>query len=570
MGVSERLWLAGLVTSACGLIGLTRPEAVSACGGTFCDQGAPRSVNQSGENILFVELEGRLEAHVQIRYQGDPARFAWLVPLPEEPEVTIGSQALFDAMLERSAPVYGLRTTSVSCDGTVQETESTGCGGGDSPTGPTATGVANDQAQAGMMADPIGKTVGSFEVTFLHPTSIEEVTQWLADNAFQLPPDTAERLAPYVESGSVVAAVRLAPDAGVQEIHPIVFRFTGAQPSIPIQLTAVAATPDMRVRAFFLGQGRAVPSNYRHVTLNDVRLSWPGFTPSYENAVARAVDETGDGFGFVTEYAGPSTIIDRERVLDPRWSAEVFQGLDPFEAVAELKAQGQITCEQNTCTLPHPLMLPLLQRYVPAPAGAIEGPFYACPECMRDQVDLDAWDAAAFAADYEERVIEPARRAAERLAASPYLTRLLTFLSPEEMTIDPVFHERADLPGVDNEHWAELEERCGEPTRLELPDGRTVIGTGFSLSGQLSRLPSAERIEQIGEAGEPEVLQDNGEEIDRAVDRWNDSGATGDGSSSGGRGSLACNVGSAAWQQTWLWMLALYAVRRRSRASGGM
>jgi len=566
MGVSERLCVAGLATCACALMGLARPEPVRACGGTFCDAGAPRSVNQSGENILFVEFEGRLEAHVQIRYQGDPTRFAWLVPLPEEPEVTIGSQALFDTLLERSAPVYGLHTTRVSCDGTVHQSESTGCGGGDSPTGPSATGVATDQSQSGMMADPIGKTVGSFEVTFLHPRSIEEVTQWLADNAFQLPPGTEQGLAPYVEGGSVVAAVRLAPDAGVQEIHPIVFRFTGARASIPIQLTAVAATPDMRVRAFFLGQGRAVPSNYRHVTLNEARLSWPGFTPSYENAVARAVDETGDGLGFVTEYAGTSAVVDAERVLDPRWNAEAFRGLDPFEAVAELKAQGQITCEQNTCTLPHPLVLPLLQRYVPAPAGALEGPFYACPECMRDRVDLGAWDAAAFAADYEERVIAPAQRAVERLAANPYLTRLLTFLSPEEMTVDPVFHERTDLAGVDNQHWAELEERCGEPSRLELPDGRTVIGSGFPVSAQLSGLPSAERIEQFAEAGEPEALEDNAADIDRVVARWNETGGTGGGGGSGRRSSLACTVGSAGWQQTWLWILALYGVRRRSRA----
>jgi hypothetical protein len=553
-------------------MGLARPELASACGGTFCDAGAPRAVNQSGENILFVEFEGRLEAHVQIRYQGDPTRFAWLVPLPEEPEVTIGSQALFDTLLESSAPIYGLHKTSVSCDGTVEESDSTGCGGGsETPTSPTATGVASDQMQSGMMADPIGKTVGSFEVTFLHPNSIDEVTQWLTDNAFQLPPGTADRLAPYVEGGSVVAAVRLAPDAGVQEIHPIVFRFRGARALIPIQLTSVAATPDMRVRAFFLGQGRAVPSNYRHVVLDDVRLSWPGFTPSYENAVARAVDETGDGFGFVTEYAGASAVIDPDRVLDPRWSSEVFVGLDPFEAVAELKAQGQLSCVQNTCTLPHPLMLPLLQRYLPAPTGALEGPFYDCPTCMRNQVDLDAWDADAFAADYEARVVEPARRAAERLAASPYLTRLLTFLSPDEMTMDPAFHERTDLPSVGNEHWAQLEERCGEQPRLELPDGRVVVSDGLFLSTQLSRLPMAERIEQIGEAGEPETLQDNAEEIDRAVERWNDSSGSDDGGGADGRSSartrssLGCSVSSPAWQQTWLWMLALYTVRRRAR-----
>jgi hypothetical protein len=40
-------------------------------------------------------------------------------------------------------------------------------------------------------------------------------------------------------------------------------------------------------------------------------------------------------------------------------------------------------------------------------------------------------------------------------AAHPYLTRLTTVLSPEEMTIDPVFDYDSSLPDVDNNHTIE-------------------------------------------------------------------------------------------------------------------
>jgi hypothetical protein len=552
------------------------PRPASACGGTFCDQGTPRSVNQSGENILFVHFEGRLEVHVQIRYQGDPARFAWLVPLPEEPEVEIGSQPLFDALLEGTAPVYGVRTTRVSCDGTVEHSESSGCGG--ATTGPTQTGIApgsQSQTEAGMMADPIGKTVGSFEVSFLQPRSAGEVMTWLADNAFQVPAGTEDFLAPYIESGSVIAAIRFAPGAGVSEIHPIVFRFSAERASIPIQLTAVAATVDMRVRSFFLGQGRTAPSNYRHLTLNPVRLSWPGFVPAYENAVSRAVDETSDGRAFVTEYAGTSAMFDMARVRDPRWNSEAFAGLNPLEAIGELEAQGQLVCAQDgsSCELPHPLMLPLMQQYLPAPAGSLEGAFYACPQCMEDRVDHAAWDATAFAAEYEERVIAPAEHAQSLVQASPYLTRLLSFLSPEEMTADPVFHERTDLPEQSHEHWAERLERCGEPTRITFPDGRVLLEAGRSLfSSPLASLPSAERIEQVGEQGAPVVAIDNAAEIDDELARVNadiESGGDGapDETSRRRRGSIGCHVVSPAWNQAALWAFALYLVHKRARRS---
>src|SRR5215212_1320999 len=75
------------------------PDA-SACGGTFCDSG-PRSmpVDQTGENVIFVMNDGFVEAHVQIQYEGDPARFAWIVPMQKVPETTVGSAALFTSTL---------------------------------------------------------------------------------------------------------------------------------------------------------------------------------------------------------------------------------------------------------------------------------------------------------------------------------------------------------------------------------------------------------------------------------------------------------------------------------------
>src|SRR3954470_24537282 len=90
---------------------LAAPRVVAACGGTFCDSG-PRfmSVDQTGENIIFVMEPGMVEAAIQIQYKGDAPHFSWVLPVQALPEIEVGSQALFDRMLAATVPRFGYTT----------------------------------------------------------------------------------------------------------------------------------------------------------------------------------------------------------------------------------------------------------------------------------------------------------------------------------------------------------------------------------------------------------------------------------------------------------------------------
>ena len=85
-----------VVLAAGILVGVATPRVARACGGTFCDTG-PRAmpVDQTGENIIFVMEPGKVEAHIQIQYQGTAASFSWVLPVQALPEIEVGSQALF-------------------------------------------------------------------------------------------------------------------------------------------------------------------------------------------------------------------------------------------------------------------------------------------------------------------------------------------------------------------------------------------------------------------------------------------------------------------------------------------
>jgi MYXO-CTERM domain-containing protein len=277
----------------------------------------------------------------------------------------------------------------------------------------------------------------------------------------------------------------------------------------------------MGVRVFGLGEHRYAPSNYRHIVVNPLRLPWRGPQSAYDEAVTLAVDETRHGHGFVTEYAGPSDLVSTSGIHGDAWDAEAFVDVDPLLVVDVLTEQGLADCNGFPCWIPHPLVVTLLRKYLPAPEGVAESAFYPCVSCFEDEIDLAAWDGPAFAAELDERVIEPGKRAFDLMTTWPYLTRLYTTLSPHEMTVDPMFHENPDLLDVPRPEPAMgmCPDDC-DAEAITLPDGRVVV-LGQSSWPAFPGMPWAERIEEIGPFGPPIVEHDNGEIIDAMLASWN-------------------------------------------------
>jgi hypothetical protein len=261
----------------------------SACGGMFCDSGpTAMPVDQKGENILFVMDGTTVEAHIQIQYKGDAHRFAWVLPVQSTPVVSVGSQLLFDALLQGTVPRWGYQTVRDQCG---DATNGKGGAGG----GPTVV---------------YQTTVGAYDVTVLQGGTADEVVGWLDSNGYQQCPMAGPVLEKYLEQKYLFLAIKLTSGAGTDEIHPLVIKYHGTQPCVPLRLTAIAAVEDMGVRTFFLADGRWVPSNYKHVRLNQTRLDWMALAANYNDVVARAVDSpVADGHAFVTEYAGPSNVV---------------------------------------------------------------------------------------------------------------------------------------------------------------------------------------------------------------------------------------------------------------------
>jgi hypothetical protein len=137
------------------------------------------------------------------------------------------------------------------------------------------------------------------------------------------------------------------------------------------------------------------------------------------------------------------------------------------------------------------------------------------------------FDAAKAAADVDKAIVMPLMNAQALFDAHPYLTRLATFISPEEMTRDPLFIFNPDLPELPNNHQAIANVMCGNqaylfceaPIRLDLPDGEQIwLQRPPAMNGycsgtydrtDLDQMPALAIAYQQAEAGGGQRVADN-------------------------------------------------------------
>lgn len=560
------------ITSLAAALGLAllasgTPRPAQACGGTFCDNGpAAMPVDQTGETILFVVDQGHVEAHIQIEIDPDTGaeQFAWIVPVTALPEFSVGSQQLIANLLAGTVPAYGMGTWGEPC-GFDDDGGWDGCDGTGGAAGDDGGGVKLDIG-GGEPEGPtvvLATTVGAFEVFVLDGGTVAGVMTWLGDNGFQQDPAAEPILAEYLAEGHMFAAFRLAAEADVAEVHPITLRFEGDEPCVPIRLTRIAAQDDMEIRALFLSDDRVASSNYRHVTLNPLKIDWQNGGTNYREVVSRAIDEPGaDGHAFVTEYAGSSDVVGRDGLVGPQWNAAAFEATTPAEAVELLLEQGLwgFDPQQGECAGLHALVEGLVGRYLVTPEGITPELICADPAGFAAEVDPLQWDAEAFALAVQQRIVEPGVHAEQLLDSWPVLTRLYTTISPHEMTFDPMFHATPELPEVGA--FARLLTRnqfCDGNVSYSLPDGRLVAPNESVLFPDIApkQMPWVETVEYLPAAGAPMVEVDHRDLIGTLLSEWNEqngpprsptSVACGEdstgGSLSGGSGSPGSSGGS--------------------------
>jgi hypothetical protein len=272
-----------------GLLALLGVASVAACGGLFC-QNIP--VDQQAERIIFtVDPNKTISAYVQINYTGSAPDFSWVVPVPSVPKVDVAEIASFDELSTLTAPVF-------------QPPLMPPC----APVVMPMAAVAEDRASGGGVQVLASGTAGPYAYDVVTSPDPNELITWLRTNKYRITEPMEPLVKVYTDEKMVFLAMKLQPKSGVQDIQPIVMTYTSDRPMIPLRLTAVAATPNMNVVTWIFGEGRALPMNYAHPTIDDKNLRGDFMLPGGNNYL-QLVDQTVDlykGRAFITEYAQPA------------------------------------------------------------------------------------------------------------------------------------------------------------------------------------------------------------------------------------------------------------------------
>jgi hypothetical protein len=519
----------------------TSPHA-EACGGLFCSSSNP--VNQVAERIIFAQNEDdTITAAIEIQYAGPARDFAWVLPVPAgDVSVGVSSKQALDALQAASNPVYQLNTTFEECGSTLNSATSA----------PRAGQGSADDASGGSDVTVLSSgAVGPYDWVVIEvDPSLEDradaAVEWLTENGFDVSALGPDVLRIYLDQDMNLLAFKLSKDSDSGSIRPVLVTYPGERPVIPIQPTAVAAQDDMGIMVWVLGAGRAVPTNYLSLELNEARINWLNPSPTYNDVVVAAADEAG-GWGFVTEQAGRArpfaqSILSDYKVAEfEQLRTGQFGSLDQFIQQAIYAAQapfvftggfGDVSYDREFYdgfmdVMSDPELVPLREGATAEqllacvhcyfdPAPAVNNDAYPPTPYVAGEDPIDAMDITLFLDEFEEQVVAPLRQTRKLFLDHDTVTRFYTTLSPDEMTIDPVFDTNPDLPDVDNVHVADRVMHCdGQSFTVTLPQGHSIYSEdgNWPVPEQTNVLPYNLRALQLSARGNGEVVFDNHDDV---------------------------------------------------------
>ncbi|MEB3236859.1 MAG: DUF2330 domain-containing protein [Candidatus Sericytochromatia bacterium] len=509
--------------------GWARPA--DACGGFFC---RTQPVDQAGEKILFVTDGEHVDATIQIQFTGQAKDFSWVVPLARRPlAYGVSSDEVFSLLGRNTMPRYQLDWQKPEGNCPIMMNDAVRAEAGAVPFASSPGGSAVTVVEKGI--------VGNYDFTLLASSDAAELETWLKDNGYNVPADFDEKARTYIDGKFVFLALKLLEGKTTGDLQPIRLKLDEQNPCVPIRLTAIAARPDMPIILYAFGSGRAIPRNYRHVRLNESLLDWVGAspqfggffpggspslpTPNYNEVVNKSMNESG-GRGFVTELATGSAdlvgiLANRATAYRP---ADIAAAKTARAAIEAVQAQG------------YPVGIALqaiVDRHLP-PQAASEawtllngrsfiGPVPTEPDGLNPGLDAATLDVASFSADIDAMFAKPMREAAELAGRAPWVTRLYTTMSADEMTEDPIFGFNPRLPQVSNVHQAEATPICTDglyTVRIKLEDGTVFTARQGSLP-PIAEIPAAAVIEMLDEdAATPTLVSDRGPVIRAALADW--------------------------------------------------
>ncbi len=215
----RRMFHVAIATLALAGTMVLAPRGASACGGCFAPPESPTIVTD--HRMILSISKDQTTLYDQIRYQGSPASFAWVLPVSGTVEVGLSSDIVFGSLdqLTRTQIIPPPRNCPAppQCD-----------------FGSRSAGAPSADAGAMGTNEDVTVTkrevVGPYETVQLRATDPAALQTWLANNGFAVPADVKPVVDKYVAENFDFLALKLLPGKGVQDMRPVRVTTKGASP----------------------------------------------------------------------------------------------------------------------------------------------------------------------------------------------------------------------------------------------------------------------------------------------------------------------------------------------------
>jgi MYXO-CTERM domain-containing protein len=261
----------------------------SACGGCFQPPSQTAS-DITDELMLLTVSPAQTTLYDQIKYAGNPASFAWVLPIHGTVDVGLSADVLFasvDAITQTTIQSPPLNCpVPAACQGhslgrggpTSASGNDNGSGGGGPPQTPPVTVIKSEN-------------VGPYETVQLSTTDPNALNAWLATNGFAIPAGEQSTLGAYVSEGFNFLAMKLQPGQGVQSMRPVRVTTTGASLALPLRMAAIGTGATVGITIWVVADGRYEPQNFPFFRIDDSELVWDFKTSSSNYTTLRQQHE---------------------------------------------------------------------------------------------------------------------------------------------------------------------------------------------------------------------------------------------------------------------------------------
>lgn len=276
---------------------LLTPKIAGACAALFSPDA---DVRQSAQRIIFAvdQPSGTVEAYVSVQYVGAAEEFAWIVPLPSNPQIDVAAAESFDALERATNPIF--RLPPEEC-GDFRGINAGLLSGGAPPEGIPGAVDIYQQGQ-----------VGPYDFSVIGGSSGGLLTDWLQQNGYRVTEPMEPLIGSYADAGMLFLAMKLQGGQDVGAITPVKLTFTAQQAMIPLRLAAVGAEPGTELLVWVFAASQVAPSNLERLTIPEDEVVVTSFTGghNYAELLQGAVDRAA-GRGLVTEVAIPTSALER-------------------------------------------------------------------------------------------------------------------------------------------------------------------------------------------------------------------------------------------------------------------